>query len=83
MQTPKIDKATIIRTIALFIFALNAVLALFGVSPIPVSEDDVTSAVDAVYAAVSAIGLIVAVVAAWWKDNNITEWARKNKKPKK
>ena len=83
MNTPKIDKGAIVRTIVLLIALINGIMAMFGKQLLPVSEDDVNNAVNTVYATISAILVIVATVATWWKDNNFTKWARDNKKPTK
>lgn len=73
---PVISKGALIRTIVLVIALVNSVTAMFGLQLLPIGEEEVENAVNAVYAAVSAILLIVAAVVSWWKNNNFTKKAR-------
>jgi SPP1 family holin len=73
---PKISKATWVRTIALVITVINAVLMMFHKHLLPYSEADVSKAFDYVYNIASVVGLAWASFAAWWKDNDFTKKAR-------
>lgn len=75
-RVPKIDPATIARTIVLFFALINGVLAMLGMQLIPVGEADVENAVNAIYATISAVALVVAALITWWKNNNFTKKAR-------
>jgi len=66
----KISKATIIRTIVLLVMLANQVLALFGHSPLPFSDDQVQQGV-------STVLTILASMWAWIKNNNFTKEAIK------
>lgn len=83
MNVPKISKGTIIRTIILFIAMVNGILAMFGQQLLPIGEGEVEIAVNAVYAAISAIAVIVATALAWWKNNDFTKKARIKKEQTK
>jgi SPP1 family holin len=83
MNTPKISKGTWIRTIVLIVTLLNTVLVMFGQASLNIDEAQVDAAVNAVYAAVSAVAVVVAAIIAWWKDNDFTQRARRNKKTHK
>jgi SPP1 family holin len=76
MNIPKISAGAWIRTIVLIITLLNGALAMFGKQLLPINEDDVTNAVNTGYAAFSAIAVIGASLASWWKDNDFTKKAR-------
>lgn len=62
----KIDKGTIIRTAVLVLAIINNVLALFGKSPLPFDNEQLT-------AVISYGFTIAAALAAWWKDNGFTK----------
>lgn len=79
-QTPKITAGAVIRAAILAIALINGILLMFGQQALPVGEADIELAVNAVYAAISAIAVIVAAVIAYWKDNDITKRARNWKK---
>lgn len=64
-----ITPATAARTIILFIMVINSVCALMGWTPLDIQEDTV-------YQIVSAIGLILSSIAAWWKNNSFTSAAQ-------
>jgi len=66
----KLDKATIIRTIILFISLLNVVLRMCGVKTLPIDNELIAEAV-------SVIILIASTVCSWWYNNSFTEKARK------
>lgn len=55
----------IVRIIALFIVAINALLTAKGINPIPFDENMVSEVVCYIIAGVMAVW-------SWWKNNNIT-----------
>ena len=63
-------KPTIIRTIILVVFIANQLLAIFGKSPLPFSDDDITNGV-------SSVLLIATSIWTWWKNNSFTKEAVK------
>lgn len=65
----EITKGTWIRTIVLVLALINNVLALFGKSPLPIEEEQVTELV-------SMVITIIASLVAWWKNNSFTMAAR-------
>lgn len=64
----KVTKGTIIRTVILLLALTNQILAICGVSPIPIDDDTVTEAI-------STAWTIVAAIIAWWKNNSFTQAA--------
>jgi SPP1 family holin len=66
----KITKGTIIRTACLFLTLVNAALAMFGKSPLPIDDAMIEQTV-------SALLIFASSVAAWWKNNSFTIKARK------
>jgi SPP1 family holin len=68
-----ITKATILRTTFLVAALLNQALVSFGKSPLPIDEANVELFVSLVLTG-TASGL------AWWKNNDFTKKARKNKR---
>ena len=64
----KVSKSTIVRTIVLVVMLLNQLLAAFGKSPLPFSDEQVDSFVSTVLTVVSSIW-------AWWKNNSFTKAA--------
>ena len=62
-----IRKDTIVRTVLLLLAITNNFLALFGKSPLPFDDDQVTEVVSFVFTA----------VIAWYKNNSFTLAARK------
>ena len=66
----KITKGTIIRTACLFLALINAALAMFGKSPLPIDDAMVEQTV-------SALFIFASSVVAWWKNNSFTKPARK------
>lgn len=61
----KPSKETTIRTVLLIIALVNNALALFGKSPIPISDDTVVDIVSFLFTAGTAI-------ATWWYNNSFT-----------
>ncbi|MSA02927.1 phage holin [Lactonifactor sp. BIOML-A3] len=64
----KISAGTIARTIVLGLALINQILAIYGKSPIPVSEEQVNLLI-------STIITIVTSLIAWWKNNSFTKSA--------
>ncbi|WFO46745.1 phage holin [Bacillus pumilus] len=67
------DKGTVIRTVLLFMALINQALILFGKPILPISEDQVTSLAETLYLAGSMIFTIVTTLAAWFKNNYVTD----------
>ena len=65
------DKATIARTAALIVALINLVLTIFGLNPIPFSNEEV-------YAGVTTFLTVIVSLWAWWKNNNVTKTAQYN-----
>lgn len=59
---------TLIRTIVLALALLNQILAIFGISPLPISDEQVELLVTTI------VTIIVAVI-TWWKNNSFTRKA--------
>lgn len=64
----KPNKETIIRTVVLSFALINQVLNVFGINPLPFSNEEV-------FEAVSVVFTVGASVAAWWKNNSFTKAA--------
>ena len=62
----KIKKETIIRTVVLALALINQILTAFGISIIPISDDQITELL-------SLVLTIGASVWAWWKNNSFTK----------
>jgi SPP1 family holin len=60
-----ISAGTWIRTAVLLLALVNQVLAMFGCSPIPISDKQLTELL-------STLFTIVAACVAWWKNNSFT-----------
>lgn len=61
-----ISKGTIIRTACLILTLVNAGLAIFGKSPLPIDDAMIEQVVSFVFVAVSSL-------AAWWKNNSFSK----------
>ena len=66
----KISKGTLIRTIILALALINQVLAMLGISPLNIADDDISTVI-------STAWTIIAAVIAWWKNNSFTDAAIK------
>ncbi len=64
----KISKGTLIRTIILALALINQVLAMLGLSPLNIADDDISTVI-------STAWTIIAAVVAWWKNNSFTDAA--------
>lgn len=60
----------IIRLVVLVILLVNQTLILFGWNPLPYNEEKI-------YEVVSSVATVAVALWAWWKNNNVTEQARK------
>ena len=66
----KVSGQTIARTAVLFIALMNQILVLFGINPLPFSDNEV-------YETVSLVCTAAASLWAWWKNNSFTQSAIK------
>nr|MDF9458316.1 phage holin [Bacillus pumilus] len=66
------DKGTVIRTVLLFIALINQTLVMFGQTVLPISEEQVQTAYEALYVAGSTIFTMVTAIIAWFKNNYVT-----------
>lgn len=65
MNTSKVSKETIIRTVVLVFALVNQVLTALNINPLPFSEEEV-------YEAMSLVLTAAASIWAWWKNNSFT-----------
>lgn len=63
-----VSAETIVRTIVLVVTLLNQVLTMFGINPLPFSEEEL-------YTTLTAAATVVATIWAWWKNNSFTSAA--------
>lgn len=59
----------IVRLVVLVILLVNQALIVFGLNPLPFSEEQI-------YEAVSSVATVVVALWAWWKNNSITKEAQ-------
>ena len=64
----KISKGTLIRTIILALALINQVLAIMGLSPLNIADDDISTII-------STAWTIIAATIAWWKNNSFSDAA--------
>ena len=62
-------KSTIARTVVLVLALVNQVLVMFGINPLPFSDEGI-------YEAVTALLTVGASIWAWWKNNSFTKAAQ-------
>ncbi|MBE6792345.1 MAG: phage holin [Ruminococcaceae bacterium] len=62
-------KGTVIRTVLLVLALVNQVLAAFGLSPLPLENETVTTLISLGFTVVTAL-------VAWWKNNSFTQKAQ-------
>ena len=62
-------KQAIVRLVVLIILLVNQALIVFGLNPLPFSEEQI-------YEAVSSVATVVVALWAWWKNNSITKEAQ-------
>ncbi|MCY8316746.1 phage holin [Bacillus vallismortis] len=73
------DKGTVIRTVLLLVAFINQTMLMFGKSPLDIQEEQVNQLADALYTAVSLIFTIGTTLAAWFKNNYVTEKGKKQR----
>ncbi|WP_456280134.1 phage holin [Bacillus sp. K7] len=73
------DKGTVIRTVLLLVASINQTMLMFGKSPLDIQEEQVNQLADALYTAVSLIFTIGTALAAWFKNNYVTEKGKKQR----
>lgn len=66
----------IVRGIVALVTLVNVIAQMLGWTPLPMDEGAIAAAVDAGYAAVSALLAGLATAWAWWKNNSVTEAAQ-------
>ncbi len=62
-------KGTIVRTVLLVLALVNQLLTAFGVSPLPLENETVTTLISLGFTTVTAL-------VAWWKNNSFTKEAQ-------
>lgn len=70
-NVPKIDSMTITSTLLLVLALVNNTLQMLGMIPIPVDDKQLALVVSSLFTGVVAIW-------NWWRNNNITQKARKD-----
>ncbi|MCY9334132.1 phage holin [Bacillus spizizenii] len=73
------DKGTVVRTVLLLIALINQTMLMFGKSPLDITDVQVNQLADALYTAGSVAFTIGTTLAAWFKNNYVTEKGRKQK----
>lgn len=73
------DKGTVIRTVLLVLALVNQILAISGVKPLPLSEDDVNQFINMAYEIVTYGFTLAMVVVGWFKNNYVTEKGKQQK----
>ncbi len=61
-----VSKETILRTIVMLIALINQILTMFGINPLPFSNEQI-------YNILSAAATVVTTLWAWWKNNSFTK----------
>ncbi|WP_276733245.1 phage holin [Bacillus sp. (in: firmicutes)] len=74
-----LDKGTVIRTVLLLVALLNQTMLMLGKSPLDIQEEQVNQLADALYSAGSVIFTIGTTLAAWFKNNYVTEKGKKQR----
>ncbi|MCY8454596.1 phage holin [Bacillus spizizenii] len=73
------DKGTVIRTVLLLVALINQTMLMLGKSPLDIQEEQVNQLADALYSTGSVIFTIGTTLAAWFKNNYITEKGKKQR----
>ncbi|MBL6007912.1 phage holin [Bacillus halotolerans] len=73
------DKGTVTRTVLLLLALINQSILMFGKSPLDIQEEQVNQLADALYSAGSVIFTIGTTLAAWFKNNYVTEKGKKQR----
>lgn len=66
----KVSKETVIRTAILVLALINNALAIFGKSPLPITDEELTQIISFLFTAAAAL-------VAWWYNNSFTQKALK------
>lgn len=61
-----VSKETILRTAVMLIALINQILTMFGINPLPFSNEQI-------YNILSAAATVVTTLWAWWKNNSFTK----------
>lgn len=64
----KIEKGTIVRTVALIFALINQVLVISGYNPLPFTDEEFGQAVSMCLTTLASLW-------AWWKNNSFTQKA--------
>ncbi|MBV5120837.1 phage holin [Bacillus halotolerans] len=73
------DKGTVTRTVLLLLALINQSMLMFGKTPLDIQEEQVNQLADALYSAGSVIFTIGTTLAAWFKNNYVTEKGKKQR----
>ncbi|MCY7760479.1 phage holin [Bacillus spizizenii] len=73
------DKGTVIRTVLLLVALINQTMLMLGKSPLDIQEEQVNQLADALYSTGSVIFTIGTTLAAWFKNNYVTEKGKKQR----
>ncbi|MCY7782982.1 MULTISPECIES: phage holin [unclassified Bacillus (in: firmicutes)] len=73
------DKGTVIRTVLLLVALINQTMLMFGKSPLDIQEEQINQLADALYSAGSIVFTIGTTLAAWFKNNYVTEKGKKQR----
>ena len=65
-----VSSGTVVRTLLLVLALVNQVLAVFGITAIPVTDEQLSTLINTVFTVITAL-------MAWWKNNSFTEAAQK------
>lgn len=73
------DKASIIRTVLLFVALVNQFLVMFGKEPLPIDEAALSGLWDTIYTAGSYVFTFIVSIWTWWKNNYISSKGKAQK----
>ena len=65
----KVKTDTIVRTVVLGISLINQIIVMCGLNSLPFADDEI-------YAFVSTLVTVAAVIWSWWKNNSLTKSAQ-------
>lgn len=66
-------KQAITRLVVLVVLLINQTLVTIGFDALPFTEDQV-------YEGVSSVATVIVALLSWWKDNDVTKKANRNKR---
>lgn len=75
----KVSKIILFRVVLLIVVLVNLILSAVGASPLPFGEAEIYEIVVNLDYLISVITTVIAALWAAWKDNDITEKARRRK----